>query len=508
MELLRKISEYAAGKPDEIAFNLNMVEKLTYEELEKYSNQLAEFLNKEVPNDKSPIIVYGHKSPYMLVSFLGCVKAGHPYCPVDISTPDIRTKEIIVQVKPHIILTTEPLELEGCHNILKLEQLCKICRDKKKSNITERSQVSGEDVFYIIFTSGSTGIPKGVQITADCLDNFLKWSVTLGNKDLENKKNTFINQAPFSFDLSVMDIYTSLYVGGTLWLLDKKIQGNMGSLLNSLKHSNANVWVSTPSFVKLCLGDEKFKEELMPDLELFLFCGEILPNQTTEKLHKRFPKASVVNTYGPTESTVAVTQIVVTREINEQKQPLPVGAAKPGTFIYIMDKLGNILPEGEKGEIVIVGDTVSLGYYKQPDLTNKVFGVRNVNGDEYRLYRTGDEGYIVDNQLYYTGRIDLQIKLHGYRMEIEDVENNIMKIPGVEHAVVLPKTEEGQVKSIIAIVQVEFEVVNSFKSSQYLRKEMKHFVPEYMIPQKFIFTDGFPMTNNGKINRKLLEEMI
>ena len=167
---------------------------------------MAEYLYAAVPQDKTPIIVYGHKNPYMIVAFLACVKSGHPYCPIDISNPDVRTEKIINSVQPHVILSTESVSFSTDIPICTLDDIIHITRKKAiKVNYT----VKMEDVFYIIFTSGSTGNPKGVQITAECLDNFLEWSSTLGEGHLKQKRQlTYLNQAPFSFDLSVMDLYT------------------------------------------------------------------------------------------------------------------------------------------------------------------------------------------------------------------------------------------------------------------------------------------------------------
>ncbi len=242
----------------------------------------------------------------------------------------------------------------------------------------------------------------------------------------------------------------------------------------------------------------------MPELELFLFCGETLTNYTAETLHKRFPKATIVNTYGPTESTVAVTEIVVTPEVCGRCHPLPVGRPKSGAFIFIVDQEGNSLPEKETGEILIAGDSVGRGYYHQPDLTEKAFSTRKVNGRTYRAYKTGDAGYIQDGLLYYCGRIDLQVKLHGYRIEIEDIENNLLKLPGIQNAVVVPHIKDGETDSLSAFVVTDYTVENHLREAQSIRKKLSKWLPAYMLPKKFIFTDSIPMTGNGKADRKEL----
>lgn len=500
MKLLDHITSSAVNTPSAIAFWGGV--ELTYLQVEEYSDSLAEYLYFTIPQDKTPVIVYGHKNPYMIVAFLACVKSGHPYCPIDISNPDTRTEKIISNVQPHLILSTEPVSFSTDIPICTLDDIVQITR--KKANKVDYT-VSKEDIFYIIFTSGSTGNPKGVQITSECLDNFLEWSSTLGKGYLKRKQQlTYLNQAPFSFDLSVMDLYTSLYTGSRLWLLDKSTQMNTANLFASLQKSKADVWVSTPSFADVCLSDARFCKELLPDLSTFFFCGEVLTNSTAKKLHERFPQTLILNTYGPTESTVAVTQINVTEEICDEISPLPVGKAKPGTDILIMDRKGNILPEGERGEIVIAGNTVSVGYYQEPDLTQKAFGMMG----EKRIYHTGDEGWIEEGMLFYQGRMDLQIKLHGYRMEIEDIENNLLKIEEVERAVVVPIYKDGKVKNLKAVVKINDTMEKNFQTTQRLKERLKEYIPEYMVPKKFIYVDSFPMTTNGKIDRKELGRII
>ena len=512
MTILEKIAENAEKTPERVAYYTEDVTddgiipcQLTWKELNEYSSRLAHYLDRTLET-KKPVIVYGHKNPYMIVCFLSAVKSGRAYCPIDASVPLNRVEAICNEVDPEIVFSTECGGMKH-KNIQELPSIISILENEKEMIETEKF-VKAEDVFYIIFTSGSTGNPKGVMITRNCLDNFLIWAQTLLNDPAGERNLTFLNQAPFSFDLSVMDLYLSLYSGGTLWALQKKVQNNMKLLLDSFKRSGANVWVSTPSFAEMCLADRALDEQLMPGLRTFLFCGETLSNKVAERLQNKFPGAEIYNTYGPTESTVAVTQILVDASVNQKWNPLPVGQAKEGTWILIMDQDGNLLPEGEKGEIVIVGNTVSAGYWNNSELTNKVFGRYRIGKKEYRLYHTGDKGYLNGDLLFYCGRIDLQVKLHGYRIEVEDIESNMRKLPDVIQAVVMPLYRGGEVKSLTAYVVLKREVSDDFEASQGLKKELKEYLPEYMIPKKIVFLDKIPMTNNGKADRRALEAMI
>lgn len=532
MDILKTIQSCAQTHPDRLAFVCGNI-TISYRDLWEESNKLANWLIKNNPTPGDPIAVYGHKHPKMLVCFLGCIKAGSAYCPIDISVPDARVSSILEALPSRIVLSTETLHADAPgKTILTLSDIEMITADAdslipqesttaqlntKMSSLSVSNEfwVHGDQTFYIIFTSGSTGTPKGVQISANCLNHYLDWSVRLSgltDEISETDNLVYLNQAPFSFDLSVMDLYTCLATEGTLFCLEKTVQADYKKLVQSLKQSNANVWVSTPSFADMCLSEKAINEELMPDLRAFLFCGEALGNRTVKKLQERFPKARIVNTYGPTESTVAVTDVLITPELNEQISPLPVGQAKPGTTIEIWDENGNVLPEGEKGEIIILGDTVSTGYYRREDLTQKSFFIIE---DPNRLsaagfcspvrgYHTGDKGYLENGMLHYCGRIDLQIKLHGYRMELEDIESNIRKLPQVEHVVVIPNTRGGKVSSLTAFIVERSMPEDPKAETAAIKEQLSVFLPDYMIPKKISFIEQMPMTNNGKADRKLL----
>lgn len=475
-------------------------QKLSYSDLIYKANILADYIQDTLKDDKTPIPVYGHKDSLMLICFLACVKSGRAYCPIDTGVPLSRIKSILEAVDSKIILTTESLILDN-NGILSKIEIENIIKTHHKE-IDTSFYVKKEDIFYIIFTSGSTGIPKGVQITYDNLNHFLEWSIPLA--DCEKNSKTIINQAPFSFDLSVMDVYCALGSGGTIFALDKEVQKNYNELFLSLENSGAQIWVSTPSFADICLIDKKFNDQLMPKMETFLFCGEVLTNTTAKKLYQRFPNAKVINTYGPTESTVAISDVLITPDIIENSIPLPIGKSKPGTFLKILAEDGKEVNEGVNGEIIIIGDTVGDGYFNNVENTKKAFFRYDINGEEYAAYRTGDKGHLIDGMLYYCGRIDLQIKLNGYRIEIPDIEQNLMKLESVSNAVVLPRYKDGKIKNLVAFVVYKGEVDSPFKVGQEIAKELKTLLPDYMIPKKYIFLDKMPTTNNGKADRKSL----
>jgi D-alanine--poly(phosphoribitol) ligase subunit 1 len=326
---------------------------------------------------------------------------------------------------------------------------------------------------------------------------FVKWSRDLVKENMENSEEaiTFMNQAPFSFDLSVMDLYTSLAMGGKLVCLDKQLQSDVGALFEYLKQERINCWVSTPSFAAMCLADKSFCQDNFPDIKLFMFCGERFALETARLLAERFPNATVINTYGPTESTVAVTSVVITPEILAKEDLIPIGLPKPGTTLDIKDE-----------EIIIIGDTVGHGYFNNEEKTQAAFfTIQDEKGNSYRAYKTGDKGYFKDGTYYCSGRMDNQIKLHGYRIELGDIEANLMQCKDVEQAAVLPKYEDGVIKSLVAFVKAP-NLDGQFKDVKYIKEQLKEKLPAYMIPKNIKFLDSMPITANGKLDRNKLKE--
>ena len=281
-------------------------------------------------------------------------------------------------------------------------------------------------------------------------------------------------------------------MGGTVVSLDKGILQDMERTFSFLRENGVEFFVSTPSFANLLLADKAFSAEEFPALERFVFCGEKLTKETASRLSERFPKAKVINTYGPTEATVAVSGVEITDDMLASEKPLPIGTAKPDTEIYT---------DGE--ELIISGPSVSPGYYKDREKTVKVF---SAGTDGMRCYRTGDSGYYEDGMLYCTGRLDSQIKMSGYRIELEDIENNLLGLDGIGEAAVIPRYDGEIIKSLAAFVAPDESGIAL--EGRALRKKLREKIPAYMVPKKIIVTERLPVNDNGKINRKKLEELL
>lgn len=510
MDVLAAVTEHASRHGDRV-FHVWRDSHLTFASLAHHSDQVAQYLLR-TGSPGSPVVVFGHKHTWMPVCFLGAVKAGQPYVPVDSSLPVQRVMDIISTSGASTVFSVEPLAdaPAGC-TIVTLEDLEEICAGDEPPPPAE-SAVRADDPFYVIFTSGSTGQPKGVQISRRSINNFVAWALELGWDERPEAPQRYINQAPFSFDLSVFELMMALASGSTMVSLDRGHVAKLGDLFAALGSSAATVWVSTPSFADLCLASESFSAHLLPDLRVFLFCGEVLTVETARRLRDRFPAAAVVNTYGPTESTVAVTSVVCSDALLDAYAVLPVGTPKPGTDILILDEQGAPLPDGATGEIVIAGDTVSLGYWARPDLTRAAFGQVETTEGIQPCYRTGDAGYVRDGALFFAGRLDFQVKLHGYRIEIEDIEANLRRLGSVVNAVIVPMEAPGglgTVSHLHAVVQLLGDLPASpLRTTIALKAELKGLIPDYMVPKSFSYVNRLPLTTNGKVDRRSVKASV
>jgi D-alanine--poly(phosphoribitol) ligase subunit 1 len=302
-----------------------------------------------------------------------------------------------------------------------------------------------------------------------------------------------------------MDLYLSLASGGTLHSITKEEIGEPRQLFISLAGSKVTVWVSTPSFAQMCLAEPTFSAGMLPGLRKFLFCGETLPPEVAANLLLRFPAAEVWNTYGPTEATCATTSVQITQSILAQYSPLPVGYPKPDSRILIAREDDSLSEENQRGEIIIAGPNVSSGYLNQPALTQKAFFAL----DGQRAYRTGDMGHYEQGLLFFDGRRDNQIKLHGYRIELGDIESNLLALPSVLDAVVVPCLKDGRPNYLAAFVILKYPPAEiDFEFNRKFKRALGQHIPAYMLPRKFFFVDTFPMTVNGKLDRRKLAESL
>jgi D-alanine--poly(phosphoribitol) ligase subunit 1 len=435
MDFLEKIDSYA--ETDRIA-QIYKEDILTYKELKEKSDALACYFIEKLKSNKKPIIIYGHKNKEIIISFLACAKAGHAYIPVDTTFPVKRVYDIIENSDCKIVLnfSEEVIKYDDIE-VINLNSIYNIFENFKEVKLEVDNKIKDEDLFYILYTSGSTGKPKGVKITKKCVQNFVTWFEN--ECRIEEEDGTFMNQVSYSFDVSVISLYIGLSNGKTLYVIDKHMINNFQELFHSLSKSKISLWISTPSFLEMCIVDNKFNKELLPYLEKIVVAGEVLTKNLANKIFENFPKVKLINGYGPTETTVLVTSTEITKELIDKDESIPIGHCGKNIILNIKDENGKSIREDcKKGELHVAGESVSTGYYNNDENTKGSFYNDYIDGNLVRVYKTGDLVYKKNGLLYYCGRKDFQIKLNGFRIELEDIEKNLLKIDFVENAVVLP----------------------------------------------------------------------
>ena len=511
--LLSAVERRAKESPDSPAFFSATEGETTYGELWRAACGIARGLSEKVAG-RGPVLVLGPKSALTVASFLGCLMNGHAYVPVDAELPARRVSDIAGQIEDATMLATCEVP-EALRDVLPSGRVIDAvallsagpASGEPCAPLPREQWVSGEETQYIIFTSGTTGRPKGIEVTASNVANFRRWLA--GFPVVRDGGRVFLDQAHYSFDLSEYELVGALTTGGCLHAVGVSAASDFRALFADLSASGVEVWVSTPSFADMCLADPSFDSGLLPDLKLFLFCGEALHHTTAEKLRARFGDDVVVaNTYGPTESTVAVTYCEIGDAELANPAALPVGYPRRGTELRIVDHgTGEPVLAGQTGEIVIAGDTVARGYYNNPQKTSEAFFSSTMaDGAPTRAYRTGDLGFIDKKGLLHcAGRLDSLVKLNGFRIELGEVEGALEEAAGVRHAVVVPATRAGRVASLCAFVVADKEPgQTSFMLGRALKAELARSLPAYMVPRQIRVLDEMPLNANGKADRKAL----
>lgn len=500
--IVTSFDECAQQNAARIAYD-EMGTTTTYGELADSANTLAAWLAKQDLAKQTPILVFGDHQVEMIVSFLAALKTGHPYIPVSTDSALPRIQSILDTAQPGMIIAIDDFPSDKVTTdatVITKDQLMTTLKDKQNFTPAADQMVSGDELAYILFTSGTTGSPKGVEVSHDNLRTFIDWM--LGDDFKLPANVNYLGQPPYSFDLSNMYWWPALLSGSTIKAIPHDVVENFGKLFTALPHLDLNVFVGTPSFADMLMLSPAFSEKQMPGLKFFLFCGEELTVKTAKNLQQRFPHAKIFNTYGPTEATVAISGVEITPEIVANNDRLPVGYAKPGIKLSIWNGDQEITEPGKQGEIIISGDSVSQGYMNNPEKTAKAF----FELDGQKAYRTGDAGILdTDGLLHHKGRMDFQIKLHGFRVELDEVRASLEKSPLIKQAVAVPKyNKDGKVTHLIADVIPKEQPDDPAALTKAIRESLDGLIMPYMMPTQFVYRENFPMSANGKIAVKQL----
>ena len=500
-DMIETIEYFAQSQPDFPVYNV-LGEVHTYHDLKVDSDSLAAKIDSLALPEKSPVVVFGGQEYDMLATFVALTKSGHAYIPIDSHSALERVTAIVEVAQPSLIIAINEFPLKDKSiPILDLATVQAAFAEKKPYQLTH--SVKGNDNYYIIFTSGTTGKPKGVQISHDNLLSFTNWMIT--NKEFATPaRPQMLAQPPYSFDLSVMYWAPTLALGGTLFAVPSAITQDFKQLFETILNLPIAIWTSTPSFADMAMLSEDFNAEKMPGITHFYFDGEELTVKTAQKLRDRFPNARIINAYGPTEATVALSAVAITDDMLANMKRLPIGYTKADSPTFVIDEDGNKLPNGEQGEIIISGPAVSKGYMNNPEKTAEAF----FEFEGLPAYHTGDVGTMTDEGLLlYGGRMDFQIKFNGFRIELEDVSQNLNKSQYVDSAVAVPRyNKDHKVQNLLAYVILKDGVKEQFEReidiTKAIKEDLQDIMMSYMMPSKFLYRDSLPLTPNGKIDIK------
>ena len=500
-DMIEAIEHFAQVQPDFPVYDI-LGQVHTYGDLKKDSDSLAAQIDRLGLPDKSPVVVFGGQEYEMLATFVALTKSGHAYIPIDSHSALERVAAIVEVAEPSLIIAINDFPLaDVAAPIFSAEQVQTAFREGASYELSH--PVQGDDNYYIIFTSGTTGKPKGVQISHNNLLSFTNWMIT--DKEFATpERPQMLAQPPYSFDLSVMYWAPTLALGGTLFALPSAVTQDFKQLFETILSLPIAIWTSTPSFADMALLSDDFNSQKLPQLTHFYFDGEELTVKTAQKLRDRFPQARIINAYGPTEATVALSAVAVTDEMLQNCKRLPIGYTKADSPTFVIDEEGQKVLNGQQGEIIVCGPAVSKGYLNNPEKTAEAF----FEFEGLPAYHTGDVGSMTDEGLLlYGGRMDFQIKFNGFRIELEDVSQNLNKSKYVESAVAVPRyNKDHKVQNLLAYVILKDGVAEQFEReidiTKAIKEDLQDIMMSYMMPSKFLYRETLPLTPNGKIDIK------
>jgi len=493
------VEEQAARTPQALAAETG-AQKMTYAVLNRCSNQLARLLRKKGVGPEVPVAICLKRSLELLVALLGVLKAGGACVPLDPDYPSERLAHILRDSQSPVLITQpELLEIVGPTNaeILHFEPGWEILERERGDNLP--SEAAPENLAYIIYTSGSTGTPRGVALAHRGLVNHATAAVDLYGLTSSDRMLQF---ASISFDIALEEIFPTWFAGGCVVPREDHTPLNAPDFLRWLELRRISVLDLPTAYWHELVHDITERGLALPQsLRLVIVGGEKASTTAFEAwLKAGGARARWVNTYGPTEASVIATAY----EPNPRKplpDNLPIGRPVANVRLYVTDEKMRLVPIGQPGELLIGGSGLARGYLNRPELTKARFVADPFSRKpDSRLYRTGDMvRYLPDGNLEFLGRIDFQVKIRGFRVELGEIESVLEKHAGVLQAVVVAGEVGGSKQLVAYIVAAR----HGIESSQ-LRDHIKRELPEYMVPASIVFMDSFPLTPNGKVDRRAL----
>ena len=466
-------------------------ERLTYQELNAQANQLAHYLQKLGVGPEVLVGVYLERSLEMLVALLGVLKAGGAYVPLDPQLPRERLAFQLSDAQVTVLLTQEHLQARlpvSPAHVLSLDTQWELIAQQSTQNPLNKALPA--NLAYLIYTSGSTGRPKGVQVLHRGLLNFL---LSMLRRPGLSGRDVLLAITTISFDIAGLELFLPLLCGAQVVIASQEVVGDGARLALLLTTSGATVMQATPATWRLLLESGW---EGLPRLKA-LCGGEALPRELADQILAR--TRELWNLYGPTETTIWSTL----ERLEKRTGPVTIGFPIANTQIYILDKHSQPVPVGVTGELYIGGSGLARGYCRRPEITRERFLAHPFSQEaDQRLYLTGDLArYLPDGRIEYLGRNDFQVKVRGHRIELAEIEAALLQHPAVSACVAAAVDGRAGNKQLVAYLTLHS---GQTADAEELRRFLERTLPAYMIPTLFVPLQAFPLTPNGKVDRKAL----
>ncbi|MGD2087370.1 MAG: amino acid adenylation domain-containing protein [Candidatus Aminicenantes bacterium] len=499
---------------------------LTYKELDRKADGLAWELIRRGTTRDSIIGLMTEPSIYMLIGILGILKAGGAYMPINPEFPPERINYMLMDSGALLFLTvTTLLSAKFPHNksgVILLDTLDWHGRESDEPTVATCSS----DLLYVIYTSGSTGKPKGVMLENRNLVNYVNW---FGKEIRLTECDRTVLTSSFAFDLGYTTLYPPILYGVQLHIVPKEIYGTGEHLIHWIHRNEISYVKMTPSLFSIIVASPDFEAKNCISLRLVVLGGEEIIPGDIEKSHSLCPHIRIMNHYGPTEATIGcIARLVELNQWEAYIKTPTIGKPIYNTNAYIMDKYLNLLPVGIPGELYISGDGLARGYMNNPELTlEKFIKIEKLNNSfcegirakrqapstmrlplagrgKKRIYKTGDRAkWMPDGNIQFLGRSDHQVKIRGYRIELGEIEDKLKNHESIKEAIAIIKTNNSTCKNICAYFIPDHQPAPSLSE---LRDYLLHYLPDYMIPSYFIQLEKWPLTLNGKVDRRALPD--
>ncbi|MGL4343724.1 MAG: amino acid adenylation domain-containing protein, partial [Cellulosilyticaceae bacterium] len=473
--------------------------KLSYQEVDRYSDWVARQLVKRGIQKGDIVGIMMDRCPETIIAMIGILKIGGVYLPIDRHYPVERIQYMIEDSQAKCVVThgrvLEEIAVISCNSLC----LDFIWNEPCMEACDTIQEIESRDTAYVIYTSGSTGNPKGVKVSHRNVVNFI-YNIAEQYDNHVNEKDRFLGITNICFDVSVCEIFLALCFGSELHFYAETDSLDVENLAQYILDKKITYTYLPPALLQDMCEALKNKKTAV-SLNKMLVGVEPIKDFVLAKYLELNSDMKIVNGYGPTEATICATFYLYKPSCNNNRI-VPIGTALKNTAVYILDEHLNPVPKGVEGEIYISGEGVAEGYLNQPDLTEAKF-MTNPFVKEQIMYRTGDMAKVLkDGNIQYTGRIDAQVKIRGYRIELGEVESRLNELPSIRLAVVLDDEDEQGIKYLCAYIICEENI-----SARELREQLKKKLPEYMIPTYFKKIVTMPLTKNGKVDKQALRQL-